>query len=137
MKERRTRRLAVAAAIAILSASAAMAQPTPAVRVTGAELQAWFAADQMAVAGITLANGCHWIIKGPGNARSQTGYCPNSAPFTVTGEARVEGDRLCSKFVYDNGTKFDACTEIYKIGDNKFEARLDGVPRNVFYRLVR
>lgn len=137
MKEQTLGRLAAAAAIPILSACGAIAQPTPAAQVTGAELQAWFAADQMAVAGITVANGCHWIIKGPGNARSQTAYCPNSAPFTVTGEARVEGNRLCSKFNYPDGARFDACTEIFKIGDNKFEARLDGVPRNVFYRLVR
>lgn len=128
---------AVAAIASILSASGALAQPTPAVQVTGAEIQSWFAADQMAIAGINLANGCHWFIKGPGSARSQAVYCPNSSPYTVTGEARVEGDRMCSKFAYPDGTKFDGCTDIYRIGENKFEARLDGRPRNVFYRLVR
>lgn len=127
----------VVAAVAILSATTAVAQPAAAIQVTGTELQAWFEADEMAVAGINLANGCHWLIKGRGNARSQTAHCPNSTPFTVTGEARVEGNRLCSKFTYPDGSRFGACTEIYRIGDNKFEARLDGVPRNVFYRLVR
>jgi hypothetical protein len=114
----------------------AAAQPS-AVQVTGAEIEAWFAADQMAVAGINVINGCHWINKGPGTARSQTVYCPNSQPFTVTGEARVDGNRLCSKFTYPDGSRYEGCQEIFKVGENKYEARLNGATRTLFYRLVR
>jgi hypothetical protein len=128
--------LALATVAAVVPAGNAVAQ-AGAIKVTGTELQAWFASDQMAVAGISLSNGCHWITKGPGQARSQTIYCPNAAPFTITGEARVEGDRLCSKFTYPDGTKFEGCQEVYRVGDNRYEARVDGVARNVFYRLTR
>jgi len=134
------RRLACLAAIAAASLAPignTIAQSSAAVQVTGAELESWFAADQMAVAGFTPANSCHWITKGPGQARTQTVYCPNSIPATVVGQARVEGNRLCSKFSYPDGTKYEACQEIYKVGDNKYEARVDGVARNVFYRLIR
>lgn len=136
MKNRNLRVLLTAAAVAILPASEAAAQPLSGVRVTGPEIEAWFASDQMAVAGIG-ANNCHWITKGPLQARSQTVYCPNSASFTVTGLAQVQDDRLCSKFVYPDGSRFEACQEIFKVGDNKYETRVDGVPRNVFYRLIR
>lgn len=119
----------------VLLAGAARAQ-SPAVQVTGAELDAWFAADEMAVAGLN-ANSCHWIAKGSGAARSQTVYCPGMAPFTVTGEARVDGNRLCSKFNYPDGSRFEACQDIFKVGENKYEGRLNGATRTVFYRLVR
>ncbi len=125
-----------AALIGLVPAGEAAAQAQPAVRVTGAELESWFASDQMAVAGIGL-NNCHWITKGPGSSRSQTVHCPGSAPFTVTGQAQVQADRLCSKFVYPDGTRFEACQEVFKVGDNKYEGRDDGVLRNVFYRLIR
>lgn len=128
--------LAAVAAIGIFSFAAASAQVASGVRITGAELEAWFAADQMAVAGIG-SNNCHWITKGPLAQRSQTVYCPNSAPFTVTGQAQVQDERLCSNFTYPDGSRFDACQEIFKVGDNKYEARVGGVARNTFYRLIR
>lgn len=135
MKSRMRRMALAATVIAIGSTGNAIAQaPVP---VTGAELEAWFAADQMAVAGFTPANGCHWLTKGPGQARTQTIYCPNSQAFTVVGQARIEGNRLCSKFSYPDGTKYEGCQEIFKVGENKYEARVDGVARNVFYRLIR
>ena len=136
MKHRFSGLVLVAASTMSLLAGETAAQPST-VQVTGAEIEAWFAADQMAVAGSNVNNGCHWITKGPGTARSQTGYCPNSAPFTITGEARVDGNRLCSKFIYPDGSRFEGCTEIFKVGENKYEGRLDGVTRNIFYRLVR
>jgi hypothetical protein len=122
-------------AVATLSLTGhATAQP---VQVTGAEMEGWFTNDQMAVAGIGLNNGCHWITKGPLQARSQTVYCPNSAPFTVTGTAQIQGNRLCSNFAYPDGARYQGCQEIYKVGDNKYEARVDGAARNIFYRLTR
>lgn len=133
----RTLPVFLAAVIGGLSlAGLAVAQAPAASRVTGAELESWFASDQMAVAGIG-ANNCHWITKGPYQARRQTVYCPNSDPFTVMGQAQVRDNQLCSKFLYPDGSRFEACQEIFKVGDNKYEARVDGVPRNIFYRLVR
>ncbi len=91
----------VASTMSVMVPQAA-AQPAE-TRVTGAEIEGWFAADQMAVAGLNVINGCHFINKGPGSARVQTVYCANTAPFTVTGEARVEGKRLCSTTPTDPG----------------------------------
>jgi len=115
---------------------AVLAQSAPG-QVSGQEIESWFAADQMSVAGISLMNGCHWITNGPKERRYQSVHCLNQPPFTVTGEARVEGDRLCSKFTYPDGSRLDACQDIFRIGENKYEARVNGVPRNIMYRLVR
>jgi len=94
MESRKLMFLAAAAVIGLLPVTVTLAQGVSGVRVTGVELEAWFAADQMAVAGIG-SNNCHWITKGPLQARSQTVYCPNSAPFTITGQAQLQEDRLC------------------------------------------
>ena len=91
----------------------------------------------MAVAGFNVNNSCHWIAKGPGTARSQSVYCPNSEPFTITGEARVDENRLCAKAIYPDGSRFEGCQEIFKVGENKYEGRVNGATRTVFYRLVR
>ena len=131
------RRSVMSFAVGALFAVTALGQPATGIRVTGAELEAWFAADQMAVAGITVSNGCHWITKGPLSARSQTVYCPGSALFTVTGVAKIQGDRLCSSFIYPDGNKFEACQDLYRVGENKYEARVDGAVRNIMYRLIR
>jgi hypothetical protein len=125
------------AVFGLLSVGPAVGQPTPGVRVTGAELEGWFAADEMAVAGVSTGSGCHWLTKGPLGARTQTVRCPQGAPITVTGVASIQGDRLCSKFTYPDGSQYEACQDIYRVGDNKFEIRVDGVVRNVMYRLVR
>jgi hypothetical protein len=136
MRSSKLKSLVAVAVVAILPVTATVAQGPSGVRITGAELEAWIASDQMAVAGIG-SNDCHWITKGPLDARSQTVYCPNSAPFTITGQAQVRDEQLCSKFMYPDGSRYEACQEIYKVGDNKYEARVGGVARNIFYRLVR
>jgi hypothetical protein len=128
--------VAALAVIGLVPLTATLAQEVSGVRVAGAELEMWFSADQMAVAGIN-SNSCHWFAKGSLQARSQTVYCPDSAPFTVTGQAQIQEDRLCSKFTYPDGSRFEACQEIFKVGDNKYEARVGGVARNTFYRIVR
>jgi hypothetical protein len=129
-------KLALVAAAAMSVFCGAAAAQSSAVQVTGAEIDAWFAADQMAVAGFNVTNGCHWITKGAGSARSQTVYCPNAAPFTVTGEARIDRNRLCSKFSYPDGSRFEGCPDVFKVGENKYETRMNGATRTVFYRLV-
>ncbi|MCU0967401.1 MAG: hypothetical protein MUF03_01050 [Rubrivivax sp.] len=121
----------------MLFAAAAMGQAPSGVQVTGAEMESWFAADQMAAVGIAIANGCHWITKGPLDPRSQTLHCPGAASFIVMGVARIQDDQLCSSFSYPDGNKFEACQELYRVGENKYEARVNGVVRNVMYRLIR
>jgi hypothetical protein len=128
------RHSASATLLAALLASplASSAQP-----VTGAELQSWLDADGMAVAGLNVMNGCHFIAKGTGSERRQSIYCPNNPPFTVTGEARVQGDQFCARFTYPDNSRYDSCQDVLKVGDNKYEFRLGGVLRSVFYRLIR
>ena len=144
MKILNTRRTLTAWTLVVLAAAAAPgtvgAQPVPAapVPVTGAQLQAWFDADGMPVAGVNVTNGCNFIAQGKGQARFQTVFCPSQAqPFTVTGEAKVVGDQLCSKFLYPDGNKFEMCQDVVRIGDNKYEFRAQGQVRAVVYRLTR
>lgn len=107
-------------------------------QVSGAELQAWIDADGFAVGGLNLVSGCHFIAKGKDQARIQTIFCPTMAqPFSVTGEIKVVGNPLCSKFTYPDGSKLDACQDIFKVADNKLEVRVGGSARLVLYRLVR
>ena len=128
---------ALAAALTACGVPGQAAAQTSPVMVTGAEIESWFAADEMAVAGFGLSNNCHWMTKGPKAERTQTVYCPGAKPFTVVGEARLEGNKLCSKFVYPDGSRFDTCQEIFKVGENKYEGRAGGVHRTTFYRLLR
>lgn len=128
--------LTLAVSAGLVACGATLVQAPAAVQVSGAEMAQWFASDQMAVGGIGFPSYCQFIVKGPGDARSTTLYCPNSAPVTVVGKAHIEGDRLCSVFVYPNGTRYEGCQEIFKVGENKYEARVDGVVRNVLYRLI-
>lgn len=106
-------------------------------QVSGAEIQSWFDADAMTVAGLNLVKGCAFMAQGTA-PRRQTVYCPTMlAYFTVTGEAKVVGHQLCSNFTYPDGSKVEACQDVFKIGDNKYELRVNGTPRVVIYRLLR
>lgn len=133
-------RLLTVAAMAWAAPGSAWAQAAPLApnQVSGADLQAWLDADGFAVGGINVINGCHFIAKGKDLARIQTIFCPTMAqPFTVTGELRIVGNQMCSKFSYPDGSKLDACQDIFKVGDNKYEVRVGGTTRSVLYRLVR
>lgn len=129
---------AALAALTLTTALPAAAQNNP-VRtpVTGAQLQQWFDTDQFTIAGVNVLNQCFFIARGTGIARSQTVYCPTMAqPFTVVGEAKVVGDQVCSKFSYPDGSKLDACQDVVKVGDNKYELRTGTTLRSVIYRLI-
>jgi hypothetical protein len=127
------------AVVASAAHGAAYAQATALApgQVSGAELQAWFDADGLAVGGINLGNGCTFVARGAGSARSQSIHCPTMAPFTVKGEAKVAGNQLCSKFVYPDGSVLDRCQDVFKVGENKYEFRFGGQVMTVVYRLVR
>jgi len=123
--------------LAAASGAWAQGEALAAGQVSGAEVQAWLEADGFPVAGISLANGCYFITRGPGTARGQSVHCPAMAPFTVTGEAKVSGNQLCSKFAYPDGSVLDRCSDIVKVGENKYEFRSQGRTTHVVYRLVR
>ena len=140
MKRNEFARWAVIAALALAAQGTVWAQAAPLApnQVSGAELQAWLDADGFPVGGVNLGNGCHFIAKGKDLARIQTIFCPNMAqPFNVTGEIKIVGNQMCSKFSYPDGSKLDACQDVFKVGDNKFEVRVGGTARSVLYRLVR
>lgn len=61
---------------------------------------------------------------------------PTSAPFIVTGAARVDAVRLCSTCACPDGAGYEGCQEMFKIGDTRYGSRVDGLARNVFHRLV-
>jgi len=101
-------------------------------------MQAWAAADGFAVGGITLENGCQFLGKNRGTERHLSVMCANDkAPWTVTGEGKVVGDKWCTKFVFPDSRTQDRCDELFKIGESKYEFRAGGVPVNLVYRLVR
>lgn len=140
MKRRNTGAWVALAAVAWAWHGPALAQASALApgQVSGAELQSWLDADGMPFAGINLVNGCHFIAKGKDTARIQTIFCPTmTQPFTVTGEIKIVGNQMCSKFTYPDGNKLDACQDVIRVGDNKFEVRLGGAARSVLYRLVR
>jgi len=130
---------AVTAAVAtvfVTGSPLAQTATTPS-QVLGAELQAWFDADGFAAAGINLSNGCYFISKGAGTERAQSIHCANRPPFTVVGESRVVGNQICSKNTYPDGSTVARCQDVFKIGENKYEMRVDGQPMTLMYRLVR
>lgn len=115
----------------------AQAAPLAAGQVSGAEMQAWVAADGLAVGGVSLQRPCQFLGMSRGTERHLSMMCaPDSAPWTVKGEGKVVGDKWCTKFKYPDGTTQDRCDELFKIGENKYEFRAGGVPVNRVYRLV-
>jgi len=133
-------RVTAVAAVLLCAHGGVLAQAAPlaAGQVSGAEMQAWAAADGFAVGGITLENGCQFLGKNRGTERHLSVMCANDkAPWTVTGEGKVVGDKWCTKFVFPDSRTQDRCDELFKIGESKYEFRAGGVPVNLVYRLVR
>ncbi|NKE65987.1 hypothetical protein RAMLITH_09160 [Ramlibacter sp. RBP-2] len=124
---------------AMVLASTAFAQgsaPAPG-QVSGAELQRWVDQDGLAVGGIGLQNGCQFLAKNRGSERHLAVFCPDSmAPWTVKGEGKVVANQWCVKFRFPDGNSQDQCEEFFKVGDNAYEIRFNGVPINRVYRLV-
>lgn len=106
-------------------------------QVSGAELQSWYDADGFAAAGINLLNGCYFISRGGGAERAQSIHCATRPPFNVVGESRVVGNQICSKNTYPDGNTVAHCQDVFRVGENKYEMRVDGRPTTLMYRLVR
>ena len=134
----RSVRLIVAAMVIVQVSGPLLAQTAAAQnQVLGPELQAWYDADGFAAAGINLSNGCYFISKGGGTERAQSIHCATRPPFTVIGESRVVGNQICSKNTYPEGNTVAQCQDVFRIGENKYEMRVDGRPMTLMYRLVR
>lgn len=131
---------ALAAAVALFAHAGEAASQTSDLapgQVSGAELQAWLDADGLALGGITLGNQCQFLVKSKSGARHLSVICPNDmAPWTVKGEGKVVGNRWCSKFRYPDGSSSDSCEEFFKVGDNRYELRVDGQAKHRVYRLI-
>lgn len=120
-------------------AGSALAQTAPLApgQVSGAELQKWVDQDGLAVGGIGLQNGCQFLAKNRASERHLAVFCPDStAPWTVKGEGKVVGNQWCVKFRFPDGNSQDRCEEFFKVGDNAYEIRYNGMPVNRVYRLV-
>lgn len=115
----------------------AQAAPLAPGQVSGAELQTWLDADGLALGGISLQDRCQFLAKNKSADRHLSIICPNDlAPWTVKGEGKVVGNRWCSKFRFPNGTTSDTCEEFFKIGDNRYELRVDGQAKHRVHRLI-
>ncbi len=84
-----------------------------------------------------VSNGCHFLARGAGAARTQSLQCANAAAFSVLGEGKVMGNQFCSKFDYPDGRRVNICLDLFKVGDNKYEFRDMGAVTTVLYRLTR
>lgn len=130
-----------AAALTIVGASqgAALAQQARLApgQVPGAELQQWVDADGLALAGFDLRGSCQFMAKSNSATRHLSVFCPgDAAPWVVKGEGKVVGNSWCVKFSYPNGTADNHCEEFFKIGDNRYEIRVNGIARNRVARLL-
>lgn len=105
--------------IALLALLAAPALAQDRVKVPGAELQEWLS-RYWVLAGTNDGNGCaFFVVSHSADNREQHYHCPNSGAGTGKGTARVDGDRLCSRWSYSN--MVESCNEIYRVGENRYE----------------
>lgn len=106
-------------------------------QVSGAELQSWVDADGLAVAGYDLKRNCHFMAKNKQADRHLTVFCSDqSGPWTVKGEGKVVGNSWCVKFRYPDQTADEHCEEFFRLGENRYEIRLNGSAVDRVYRLV-
>lgn len=132
---------ATAAVLTIIGAShgdavAQQARLAPG-QVAGAELQKWVDADGLALAGLDLRRSCQFMAKNNSAERHLSVFCPgDTAPWAIKGEAKVVGDSWCVKFRYPDGTADQHCEEFFKIGDNRYEIRVNGTAQNRVSRLI-
>lgn len=133
----RIRAAAVLAAILVAQGAVLAQTPLAADQVSGAELQRWVEADGLALAGFDLRGNCQFMAMNRGTVRHLALMCPGQqAPWTVKGEGKVVGNSWCVKFSYPNGTADDHCEEFFKLGENRYEIRMNGSAANRVSRLI-
>jgi hypothetical protein len=108
-------------------------EPKKKVKLTGAEIQELFFKKPGVAAGIDHRNKSVWILWAEGDKREvywRSLAIPGwSGSDTTT--ARIEGDKPCMKWTWGP----ERCPEIYRIGEDKYESRLNGNLKNIYYKL--
>jgi hypothetical protein len=121
-------RKSILALASLVLTAAATAQPG--VKLVGAELEAMIQ-GYVVTAGFNPANGCVFMaVNHSPSRREQYADCVQQAGLSK-GSARIDGDRLCTKYEYRD----ERCTEVYRVGDNRFELRGGDGPPILVYRL--
>lgn len=124
--------------LALTSATVCIAQELPLApgQVSGAQFQTWL--DQkFAFAGVNHQNGCHLMTVGDARARIQFLSCPDGFADKLLGSARVQGNMHCATFAYPGRPAQEQCREWFKVGENKYEARVNGVATSTQYLLLK
>ena len=99
------------------------------VKVAGAELEQWLSTYH-SYAGTDDKSNCVFIvINHSADRRVQYYDCPTLSGIGK-GTARVVGDKMCTK--WDYGTMMEKCSEVYRIGENRYEKN-NGMVK--FYKL--
>ena len=89
------------------------------VKVSGTELQTWLS-RYWVLAGTNDKAGCvFFIVSHSAEKREENFHCPTSGWGVRQGTARVDGDRLCTKWT----NKSEICDEVYRVGENRYETR--------------
>jgi hypothetical protein len=105
-------------------------------QVSGVQLQSWL--DQrVAFAGVNHQNACHLMTVGEAKARIMFLSCPDGFADKLQGSARVQGNMHCTTFPLPGRPVQEQCREWFKVGDNKYEARANGVATSTQYLLLK
>jgi hypothetical protein len=127
--------LCVVAAVLMLTTEYAHLQDAKdKVKLTGAELEE--IADKHAVfAGYNPKNGCAWMnVFFLADAKIRQSWDCLGMAGTTMGKWRLVGDKRCIK--WDDPTRpNEECVEIYRIGEEKYEAWVDGQPVSTYYKV--
>ena len=126
----------VASALTFAAVCRAQEAPLAPGQVSGTLFQTWL--DQkFAFAGVNHQNGCHLMTVGEAKARIQFLSCPDGFAEKLLGSARVQGNMHCATFAYPGRPAQEQCREWFKVGDNKYEARVNGVATSTQYLLLK
>lgn len=85
-------------------------------------------------AGINHRTNSVWIIITPSSGKRELYFRSLGEPglsMSLTGIARVDGDQVCTKYTRPT----EKCYETYRIGEDRFEARLYGGTDSTYYKL--
>jgi hypothetical protein len=118
--------LAVASIVVVLASSAAVAagQKT---RLSGDDLKKMYSND-LTIAGYNLPTDVTWMITHSADGTRTSDWRSPTNSGTGAGTADVEGDRLCTTWGSSR-----TCYDVYKVGDNKFQAYVGDTLFTVYY----
>jgi hypothetical protein len=85
-------------------------------------------------AGISHSGNTVWIIITTGSGKRELYFRSLTNPglsMSLMGTARVDGDQICTKYTRPT----EKCYDTYRLGEDKFEARLYGSTDSTYYKL--